>query len=163
MGLRDDVQNELDGLGQQPGWIVVSTVTGGQPVSVRLDVSQIESLGCQIESVTLSARSLAAASVDDLKDWSGRLAARLTYLLEALGPLEVDEESGQVLMRSIQPQQLPDGREYYELMLAATGADAVSLRRYRSTKGVAGRDVVDMTVTRDVVARLVDDLVETMP
>lgn len=163
MSLRDDLTAELDALCGSAGWVAVQTTVAGQPVRVRLDVSHVESLGCRLESVQIAAPSLAGATVDDLKDWSQRLAARLTYLLESLRPLEVDEEAGEVMMRSEQPQHLPNGREYYELMLAASGQDSVTLRRYRSTRGTPGRDVVDMTLTRDVVGRLADDLIATMP
>ena len=163
MSIRDDIEAELTALGGQSGWVAVQTTTARGPVAVRIDVVTVETLGCQVESVTLSAGFLAGLSVADLKDWSERLSERLTYLLESIGPLEVDEENGEVLMRSTQPHQLPSGREYYELMLAASGTDSVSLKRYRSTKGTPGRDVVDMTLTREVVGRLVDDLIATMP
>ena len=166
MSIRDDILHELAALASQGGaggWAAATTHRNGTPVHVRVDVSLVEQLGCQLESVTLSSPSLASVSVGDLKDWSQRLAGRLTYLLESLGPLEIDEEAGQLLMRSRHPQQLADGCEYYELMLAESGGDAVSLRRYRSTKGTPGRDGVDMTLTREVVGRLVDDLIDTMP
>ena len=166
MSIRDDILQELDSLAGQGGtggWAAASTQRNGESVHVRIDLSLIEQLGCQLESVTVSAASLASASTQDLKDWSQRLAQRLTYLLESIGPLEVDEEAGKLLMRSTQPQKLADGCEYYELMLSATGSDSVSLHRYRSTKGVPGRDSVDMTLTREVVGRLAGDLIDTMP
>lgn len=161
MSLRDDLTIELNALAGGSGWVAVQSTT--PRCHVRLDVTRVEAIGCEVASLTVSAPSIAGIAVDELKAWSTRLASRLTYLLESLVPLEVDEENGEVLLRSEQPQTLPSGREYYELLLAAAGTDSVRLTRYRSEAGVLGRDAVEMLLTRDVVGRLVDDVIATMP
>ena len=161
MSLRDDLNTELDALPGGTGWVAVQS---SRPFAhVRLDVTRVESIGCEIASITVSARSIAGIGVDALTDWSERLSGRLTYLLESLVPLEVDEENGELLLRSGQPQATPGGCEYYELLLAAAGTDSVRLARYRSESGVPGRDAVEMLLTRETVGRLVDDLISTMP
>ena len=164
MSLRTQFEAEVDRRAAAgdagPLTVLVQDAAG---VRVQADVTALETLGVSVSQVLLSAPRLAGASVQTLKDWSDELASRITYLLESLNPLETDEEAGRVLMRSAAPQQLPKGREYYECMLAAESHGSVSFRRYRSEAGVPGRDPVDMTLTRDVLGRLVGDLVETMP
>ena len=164
MGLREDFENELTRLVNAavigPAMVTVQDAAG---VQVRAELTAVETLGCAVSRVLVSAPHLKSADVAVLKQWSDELAERITYLLESLTPLETDEEPGRVLMRSAAPQTLPLGREYYECMLAAESHGSVSFRRYRAESGVAGRTAVDMTLTREVVGRLVGDLVETMP
>ena len=164
MTLRSDLEAELDrraGAGDTgPLTVVVQNASG---VRVQADVAALEKLGCNVSQVLVSAPQLAGASTQTLRDWSDELARRITYLLESLNPLETDEDAGRVLMRSTAPHKLPSGREYYECMLANESHGNVSFRRYRSEAGVPGRTPVDMTLTRDVLGRLVGDLVETMP
>lgn len=163
MAIRDDLERTLSQLattGSGPTTVTVSDATG---VSVDVELTAVESLGCQVSRVLVSAASLGAASVSTLQTWSNELAQRLTYLLESLTPLETDEEAGQLLMRSSSPQQLPAGRQYYECILAGVSTGTVSFRRFEATKGQAGRTPVDMVLTREVLGRLVFDLVDTMP
>ena len=164
MTIRSDFEAELARLAAAatsgPATVEVRDAAG---TAVRAELTAVESLGCAVSHVLVSAPKLASASAQTLKEWSDRLADRLTYLLESLSPLETDEENGRVLMRSTAPRSLPAGREYYECMLAAESAGTVSFRRYRAESGVPGRDAVDMTLTGEVLGRLVGDLVETMP
>ena len=162
MGIRDDLNTHLSQLAASgSGPTTVSVSEGG--VSVDVELSAVESLGCQVARVLVSAPSLGSAAVSTLQKWSDELAKRITYLLESLAPLETDEEAGQLLMRSASPQQLPAGRQYYECVLAGVANGTVSFQRYEATKGQAGRSPVDMVLTRDVLGRLVFDLVDTMP
>ena len=164
MTLRSDFEAELDRLvaagTSGPATISVQDSAG---VRVQAELTAVESLGCAVSHVLVSAPHLGTAPLPTLQKWSDELAERITYLLESLQPLETDDEAGRVLMRSTAPQKLPAGREYYECMLAAESSGTVSFRRYRAEAGVPGRDPVDMTLTRDVLGRLVGDLVETMP
>lgn len=162
MSIRDDLEARLSQLaaaGSGPSTVTVSDAG----VSVDVELTQIESLGCQVARILVSAASLGSAPVSVLQAWSDELAKRITYLLESLSPLETDEEAGQLLMRSSSPQQLPAGCQYYECVLAGVSQGTVSFCRYESVKGQAGRNPVDMVLTRDVLGRLVNDLVETMP
>ena len=162
MTIRDDLDTRLSQLaasGTGPTTVTVSDAV----VSVDVELTAVELLGCQVARVLVSAPSIGSAPVSTLQLWSDELAKRITYLLESLSPLETDEEAGQLLMRSTSPQQLPAGRQYYECVLAGVANGTVSFRRFEATKGQAGRTPVDMILTRDVLGRLVADLVDTMP
>ena len=60
-------------------------------------------------------------------------------------------------------EKLPDGTQYYEIVLSSQSGGNFALRRFRSTKGQPGRDQVDITVTHEVLLKLADDLVSTLP
>lgn len=162
MAIRDDLDAQLSQLATTGSGPTTVTVGDGR-VSVAVELTAIETLGCQVARVLVSAPSLGSAPVSTLQTWSDELAKRITYLLESLSPLETDEEAGQLLMRSTSPQQLPAGRQYYECILAGVANGTVSFRRFEATKGQTGRTPVDMVLTRDVLGRLVFDLVDTMP
>lgn len=100
---------------------------------------------------------------DALKKWAENLSQRINYLLENIGPLEYDPTAGQVLIRSTPPDQLPDGTQYYEIVLSSQSGGNFSLRRYKSVKGQPGRDAVEITITHEVLLKLADDLVDTVP
>jgi hypothetical protein len=87
----------------------------------------------------------------------------VTYLLENIGPLELDVASGQVLIRSTAPAQQSGTATFYEILLSSSGSGQFALRRYRSQKGAGGREQVDLQVTHEVLRKLVVDLVETIP
>ena len=163
MALRDDLDRQLSQLAGIGTGATTITVADASGTSVEVHLTAVESLGCQVAQVLVSAASLGTAPVGVLRQWSDELAKRLTYLLESLSPLETDEEAGQLLMRSTSPQLLPAGRQYYECVLAGVASGTVSFRRYEAVKGKAGRSPVDMVLTRDVLGRLVFDLVDTMP
>lgn len=163
MAFRDDLDRQLSRLASTGSGPTKITVADGSGTSVEVHLTAVESLGCQVAQVLVSAASLGSAPVSVLQQWSDELAKRLTYLLESLSPLETDEESGQLLMRSTSPQQLPAGRQYYECVLAGVSNGTVSFRRYEAVKGKVGRSPVDMVLTREVLGRLVFDLVDTMP
>lgn len=163
MTIRSDFEAELTRLAAATGGPVTVEARDAAGRSVRGELTTVESLGCTVSHLLVSAPQLSGASTTALRDWADRLAERLTYLLESLRPLETDEENGRLLMRSSTPQQSPTAREYYECMLAAESAGTVSFRRYRAETGVPGRTPVDMTLTREVLGRLVGDLVDTMP
>lgn len=162
MSIRDDLDVQLAQLAATGSGASTVTVSDAG-VSVSVELAAVESLGCQVSRVLVSAPSIGSASVATLQTWADELAKRITYLLESLSPLETDEEAGELLMRSSSPQQLPAGRQYYECVLAGVANGTVSFCRYESTKGQAGRTRVDMILTREVLGRLVFDLVDTMP
>lgn len=162
MGLRQDVDAELKRAtgGVMPCTVNAADTTG---ISLRLELNQVDLLGCALSELALSVPALHGAAFDVLKQWSQSLSTRITYLLEHLGPLEFDPHSGTVLIRSTPPDQLAAGTQYYEIMLASQGAGTFTLRRYRSTKGQPGRDPVDLLLTREVILKLIDDLLATIP
>lgn len=163
MGLRQDLQLELQhqqGLsGSAP---VRSTLTDGG-LTLEIDFLAVDSLGCSFEQLTLAASAMNGAAFDALKTWARSLSRRITYLLEQIGPLEFDEQAGEVLIRSTPPDHLPDGAQYYEILLQSQQGGRFCLTRYRSVKGQPGRTQTPLTMTHEVLLKLADDLVDTIP
>jgi hypothetical protein len=162
MSLRDDIAAELTRL---VGTTSPTSVTAADPsgLQMRVDFTAVDSMSCSFEQIELFVPNLQNATFDVLKQWADSLSKRITYLLENIGPLEYDPAAGQVLIRSTSPSQLPNGAQYYEIVLSSKSGGNFSLRRYRSTKGQPGRDAVDITVTHEVLLKLADDLVDTLP
>ena len=72
----------------------------------------------------------------------------------SLSPIETDAQGCIVQMRSNPPQKESDRTSYYELLVSRTGE--LSLARYSRAAGQE-REVIPAQVTREVLARLVDD------
>lgn len=162
MSLRQKLAGELQRLAGASG---AGRVTVADPGGLRLEVEfvAVDSMSCRFSELALFVPALQNAGFDALRQWADALAQRITYLLEQIGPLEYDPGAGQVLIRSVRPDVLPDGSQYYEIVLSAHAGGSFSLRRYRSTKGQPGRAPVDITVTHEVLLKLADDLLDTLP
>ncbi|MEX0703930.1 MAG: hypothetical protein WD069_17655 [Planctomycetales bacterium] len=133
------------------------------PVDVAIDFVAVDRLGCALRQLRLRVPALAGCDTDKLTEWAEALSRRVTYLLEGLGPIEIDKNAGQVLVRSNPPDQQPTGSSYYEVLLQSDTSGNFSLRRYQAVKGAPGRTQVDVQVTHEVLLKLVDDLVDTIP
>lgn len=162
MSLRQQLAAELQRLAGtlSPATVGVSDANG---IRMQIEFTAVDSMSCSFAQIELFVPNMQQAAFDKLKDWADSLARRITYLLEQIGPLEYDPAAGQVLIRSAPPDKLPDGTQYYEIVLSSQSGGNFSLRRYRSTKGQPGRDPVDITVTHEVLLKLADDLVNTLP
>jgi hypothetical protein len=162
MTLRQQLSQELSRLvgAPSPGTVTVTDASG---VRMQVDFTAVDSMSCSFSQIELFVPTLQNAQFDALRNWADNLSQRLTYLLENIGPLEYDPAAGQVLIRSAPPDKLPDGTQYYEIVLSSHSGGNFSLRRYRSTKGQPGRSAVDITVTHEVLLKLADDLVATLP
>ncbi len=130
-------------------------------IQVVIDLTQVDSLGCAFRQITLHVPAMSQAAFDVLKRWADALSQRITYLLEQVTPLEYDPQAGQVLIRSTRPDQLPDGTQYYEMVLSSLGTGTFSLKRFSSIKGTPGRTQIDLLVTHEVLYKLCDDLIDT--
>jgi len=162
MSLRNDLEQELKRLvgTHTPTSVTVSDAGGLQ---LRVDFTAVDSMSCSFDQIELFVPSLQNAAFDALKKWAENLSQRINYLLENIGPLEYDPTAGQVLIRSTPPDQLPDGTQYYEIVLSSQSGGNFSLRRYKSVKGQPGRDAVEIAITHEVLLKLADDLVDTVP
>lgn len=163
MSLRDQVEQDLKPLqltGNVPATVSSSDSSG---LIATIDVTAIDSMSVEIMELSLFVPQLQNAVFDVLKQWSQDLSQRITYLLENIGPLEFDPAAGQVLIRSTPPGQLSNGNQFYEMMLSSAGNGTFTLRRFRSIQGTPGRHQVEMQMTIEVLLRLVDDLVDTIP
>lgn len=162
MSLRQDLSQELSRLqGHPPPFSTSLSGPGG--IVLSIDFEAIDSMGCSFLQLALDVPALNGAAFDALKRWAEALSQRITYLLEHLAPLELDPTAGEVLIRSTPPDTLPDGTQYYEMLLQTHSGGRFSLKRYRSVKGQPGRTQEPMTTTREVLLKLADDLVDTIP
>ena len=161
MSLAQLVEQELQSLIGCAQPTTVSVVDNTNELSI--DFVQIDSLSCAFSELRLNIPALTNSSADDLEEWATALSQRITYLLENIGPLEIDSANQQVLIRSTPPGKSGTTTRFYEIMLAAHAGGNFSLRRYESLPGQAGRQPVPVFVTHEVLFKLIGDLVATIP
>lgn len=164
MSLRDDLIKELaslNGLHSDPPTSVTLAAAGG--VTLTVDFVVVDTLGCSFRQLSLEVPRLNGAAFTVLQDWAKNLSQQITYLLEHIGPLEFDPDAGEVLIRSTPPDTLPDGTQYYEMLLQSHSGGRFTFCRYHSVKGQPGRTQVDIMTTQQVLLKLADDLIATMP
>lgn len=140
-----------------------TTLTDSTGVVMAIDFLQVDAMSCSVEEIRLEVPSLYNADMQTLEDWANALCGRITYLLEHIGPLERDEQNGQILIRSTPPSKHAAGTKYYEIMLKSRGSGRFTLKRYESIAGSHGRSPVPMQMTHEVLLKLVDDLADTIP
>lgn len=85
-----------------------------------------------------------------------KVERKIGYLVERFKTVEFDLGDKILQMRSSEPLRSKGVRYYYELLLIE-GWKA-SLRRYKTVDEVPGREPVAVSLTVDVLERLVDDL-----
>ena len=123
---------------------------------LRCELAGASPLACTFTQLSYQTDALAGVTVEELSRISRWLAARVTYLLEPLAPVELDSSEGVVQMRSTPPQQQDDETNYYELVIRQGGQ--VAITRFQQ-RGGGARQNVPATLTREVLLRLVGDLV----
>lgn len=116
-------------------------------------------MGIECQGLDLSVDDRDNLSLDDLKDWGARIAARVTYLMEPLAIIEADAMGGQVLLRSGKPTPRAGKRSYYEVRLRKAGN--LTLARVAYDDATRTRQDVPCQFTKEVLERLTDDLVAT--
>ena len=164
MLLPQQLEHELQQRGRVP-------TPGPQTLSLRdanqnqldLQLAALDSLSCAVDELTLTLPALAQQSNQTIQHWAQALSQKITYLLEQLGPLEFDPLTGEALIRSTRPSQLPSGTQYYEFQLKPRTQHSVTLKRYRAIAGQPGRQPVPMQLTHEVLIKLVQDLLDTAP
>ncbi len=130
-------------------------VDADQGCLAELSVTAAEPIACQINQLAVRCQGAANWTPAQIQEVSRDLAARLQYLLEPVAPVEFDEESAVLQMRSHPPSRdEQDGREYYELTTDRGGVRLVRYQKSRSTP----RTRIPMTLTREVLVKLVRDL-----
>jgi len=126
-------------------------------------VVAVDALSCAFESLTLHVPSLVGNESGAIQAWADALSERVAYLLENIGPIEIDRQSSRVLIRSTPPDRTNTGTHFYEVLLSAQTNGTFLLRRYRAESGQPGRESVDIHLTHETLHKLVGDLVETIP
>ncbi|MCH9654324.1 MAG: hypothetical protein K0U89_10685 [Planctomycetes bacterium] len=81
------------------------TLAATGKIEVMIDFTSVDSMSCSFQEIRVNVPALAQTAFDKLKEWGQKLCQRVTYLLENIGPLEYDEDAGQVLIRSTPPDQ----------------------------------------------------------
>ncbi len=142
--------------------VTVSVAESGV-AGLEIDFVAVDSMSCSFVELRLTVPSLLNTAADELKKWGDGLCQRVTYLLENIGPLECDEDAGELLIRSTPPQQVPNGAKFYEIILQSNANGSFTLKRYEFEKGTPGRTAVDIQLTHEVLLKLVDDLLDTIP
>jgi hypothetical protein len=155
MSIKSQVHTELNRLASiaAPGRTALRLDLGDGTLEATL--TQIDQLACAFEQYSYKVDKLASATVDQLKDIAKTLSKRLSYLLESISPMEIDDEACIVQMRSNPPQKDDDGTRYYELVVAR---GELTLCRY-SRVSSQPRFIVAANVTREVFERLAEDFV----
>lgn len=125
---------------------------------LQSELTAIDALACAFNRFAYKTDKIASATIDELKDIANGLSSQLSYLLESISPVEVDDEACVVQMRSNPPAKDDDGTRYYELVVAR---GEISLLRYCKTPGQP-RQTVAANVTREVFERLGDDFVDAV-
>ena len=162
MALRDDLDLKLQTLHSSGQTLPASVQASDGGLTLRIEVTAIDTLSCAFSELVLFVPQLQNAQFDVVKQWATDLSKRITYLLENIGPLEFDPTAGEVLIRSTPPSQLPNGSQYYEIVLSSSGTGSFVLKRFKSIAGQPGRVGCDIQLTREVLLRLVDDLLATL-
>ncbi|MFV1964599.1 MAG: hypothetical protein ACC628_04195 [Pirellulaceae bacterium] len=155
MNLQTVIDNELNRLHSAAGEPI-----GKRHVSVAVDggrfecaLTAVDSLACAFESVALQTDRLADVPAQQLLQTAESLRTRMSYLLEPISTLEMDQESCAIQLRSRPPTRDANATTYYELLVQR---GEIRLSRYRKPRGQP-RCVVPATVTREVFQRLAAD------
>jgi hypothetical protein len=151
MSIQSQLEQELKQLGS--GSAATVAVADGQR-KLTCDVVERNPLAVVFNQLRLATSELATAGAVDLERISNALAARLTYLMEPIRPIELDADACVVQLRSNPPQKDDDGRSYYELLVRRGGE--LKLERYRKEPGTP-RQQIPATVTCEVLLRLAGD------
>lgn len=117
------------------------------------NLAAIDALGVSVERLAVESTRLGGKPVEELRAMSDDLAGRVSYLLEAIAPIEVDSDSCTIQMRSVPPYRAENATSYYEVLVTQS---AISLLRYKKGRGEA-RIAEPFAITREVLYRLVSD------
>ena len=158
MSLREQVIASLDSLacGETLPAGARTIKVDAEGMRLECELLSVGPLGCLLSRMTLHTDRLADVSSGRLRGLSQQLSERLTYLLEPISPIEIDPDGCTVQMRSNPPHQDDGQTSYYELMVRRGGS--LGLSRYTATRG-SERHMIAAQVTREVLARLIDDFV----
>ena len=125
---------------------------------LQVELTEVNALACRFTDFRVQVESLADADAERVQQVAGDLANRLSYLLEPVRPIEFDQESAVVQMRSLPPTTVDKSTRFYELIVRP---GEMSLCRYEKLTGEIRR-VIPADVTREVLARLVDDFTDAV-
>lgn len=128
------------------------------PHRLELHARAAGPLGVELDALDFHADG-PERDVDALRAWGERLAARVSYLMEPLVLIEVDALGGEAELRSKHTTRRDGLRNYYEARLSRNGRVNLTRRAFDDVTR-RPRDV-PFQLSREVVERLADDLVDT--
>jgi hypothetical protein len=136
------------------------TVTEG-PYRLSLRLTAVGPVGLAFDTLDFAVTDHPVWTTEALRTWGDRLAARLTYLMEPLVVLEVDALGGEVELKSQAPTVRGGHRAYYEVRLSQQGT--LRLGRIAYDEAERKRRPTPCQMTREMIERLADDLVASVP
>jgi hypothetical protein len=151
-------QKIVDALDEAPGPGQVSAESGGRRLT--LDLVSSGSVGLEFTTLRFFAVSPEGWSPQGLASWAEKLATRVTYLMEPLTILEHDQHAGELVLRSQSPTGRAGRNTFFEVRLDREGT--LTLRRMSFDDVSRRRLPVPCQMTREVLERLTDDLVESV-
>jgi hypothetical protein len=158
MSLKQPITQQLQGFasaGSGPFTLDLQTKAGRLTASIMA----ADRLACAFEALQLTSDKLANKSLEDLKQLSNKLCAKVSYLLEPIALIETDADTCTTQLRSNPPAKEDDQTFYYEILIRRGGS--ISLCRYQKQPGDV-RQSVPANLTHEVLARLADDFVEAV-
>lgn len=138
-------------------------IAAADGVRLTVEFVAVDSLSCAFRELWLHVPQLVGKELAILKQWADALSNRVTYLLENIGPLEVDKLGDKILIRSTPPDRSTGATKFYEVLLSAKSNGTFSLKRFAFEPGSSGRQLVDIQLTHEVLLKLIRDLLETVP
>ncbi len=127
----------------------------------ELSLAANTSVGVALHELHCTLQPEAEFSADQLRNWGNRLGERMTYLMEPLRVLEVDDEQGVACLRSNTPTPRGSQRSFYEILLNRTGS--LSLNRISFNEEDRRRTSTEFQLSREILERFADDLAATIP
>jgi hypothetical protein len=146
----------LAGWRPEGGPQALDVVDPGSGWAISITAECVDQVGCRL--LELDLRHPGGRAATDLAGRAGRVASRVTSLLEPLKVLEVDAEGDTALLRSDAPSTWGGGLCYYEVLLRGDGA--ASVRRYRAPDAGQTRRQQAFALTYEALAKLVRDLTD---
>ncbi len=131
------------------------------PHRLALNLTALDSVGVAFDSLEFAVAGRPEWSSDALRAWGDRIAGRVTYLMEPLKVLEVDAAGGEVNLRSHGPTARDDRRSFYEVRLSRQGT--LRMERWTFDEASRRRQRIPCQLTREVLERLADDLIASLP
>lgn len=137
-----------------------ATVDEG-PHRLALGLTALDTVGVAFDGLDFATTSRTEWSSESLRAWGERLAGRVTYLMEPFKVLEVDPDGGEVNIRSQSPTTRDHQRSYYEVRLSKRGT--LRMERLTFDESTRERTSSPCRLTREVLERLADDIVASLP
>jgi hypothetical protein len=131
------------------------------PHRLALGLTALDTVGVAFDAMDFATASRPEWTPEALRAWGERLAGRVTYLMEPFRVLEVDAEGGEVSLRSQSPTARDQRRSYYEIRLSRPGA--LRMERFTFDEAARQRRRSSCQLTREVLERLADDIVASLP